>query len=197
MKARPHTGRAGTGAGFTLIELLAVVAIFALLAAVALPDFSLRGARAALDEAQQLAATFEYARQRAVMTGTPHRVALDLERARYRVEAEATDIDSGAAPDLTTEWGTEDTLPLVAPTIEEPVFRALSGPMGRSTALSDAVRFQAIELPEGLVSSGEVSVSFDRDGTSGFTEIWLEDPDGSAIVVTVEALADQVVVRRP
>jgi general secretion pathway protein H len=72
-------------AGFTLIELLAVVLIIGLIAGIALPNLSLGGGRVAFGEAQRLASVFGYARQRALATGQPHRVVIDLDDEGYWV----------------------------------------------------------------------------------------------------------------
>ena len=67
-------------AGFTLIEILAVVAILALMMGLLLPSLSAGGGRSLRKQGDKVAATLELARQRAVITGKPHRVA-----ARWRV----------------------------------------------------------------------------------------------------------------
>ena len=58
-------------AAFTLIELLAVLLIMALVAGLTLPNLSLGAERVVLGEAQDLASTFAFTRQRAVATGSP------------------------------------------------------------------------------------------------------------------------------
>ena len=70
-------------AGFTLIEMLAVVAILALLATFVAPSLDAVRQRRLRAEAMSLAAQLEFARQRTVMTGVPHRVLLDLEAGSY------------------------------------------------------------------------------------------------------------------
>ena len=72
--------------GFTLIETLAVVAILALAAVIVLPNLAALGERRLRHAAQRLAAELELARQRAVVTGVPHRILFDLENGLYRIE---------------------------------------------------------------------------------------------------------------
>src|SRR4030095_7541475 len=71
----------------TLIELFAVLLIMGLVAGLTLPNLSLRSERVVLGEAQQLAADLAFTRRRAVATGTPHRVVVDLDNAGWWIEA--------------------------------------------------------------------------------------------------------------
>ena len=84
-----------TSRGFTLIEILAVVAILALVAAFVVPNMGGFRARALRAEAQQIAAQLELARQRAIVTGVPHRLWLELDQAEYRLEWLAEDPEDG------------------------------------------------------------------------------------------------------
>jgi type II secretion system protein H len=98
---RRHQSPAARRSGFTLIEMLAVVAIFGLIAAMALPNIDLGGSRIVRGEAQDLATAIEFARQRAVMTGRTHRGVIEVERGEHGVEwaprrAEAVSADAGA-----------------------------------------------------------------------------------------------------
>ena len=79
---RPRPG----SAGFTLIEMLAVVAIFSLLVAIVAPNIGRLSGRTLQAAADDLAARLELARQRAVVTGVPHRLWIDLDQASYRLE---------------------------------------------------------------------------------------------------------------
>src|SRR5262245_41978407 len=71
--------------GFTLIEILAVVAILALVAAFVAPNFGGMRLRALRAEAKQLSGQLELARQRAIVTGVPHRLWFELDQAEYRL----------------------------------------------------------------------------------------------------------------
>src|SRR3989442_1895147 len=73
-------------AGFTLIEILAVLVILGLVAAFVVPNMGGFRRRALRNEAQQLASQLELARQRAIVTGVPHRVWLELDQAEYRLQ---------------------------------------------------------------------------------------------------------------
>ena len=72
--------------GFTLIEMMAVVALVGMIFALGLPRLSSSRWRALGDAAESIAASLEFARQRAIMTGIPHRVLIDLEDGGWRVE---------------------------------------------------------------------------------------------------------------
>ena len=82
----PRHNRTGI-AGFTLVETLVVVAIIGIVLAAAVPGFiesnRLRRVEGAADE---MSARIQIARQRAVATRLPHRLVVEPEANRYRVE---------------------------------------------------------------------------------------------------------------
>jgi type II secretion system protein H len=185
-------------AGFTLIELLAVMLIFALLAGIALPNFGVRASRALDDESKRLASELEFARQRAVMTGVPHRLLFDLDEDVYWIEwlvsdARALDVDAADVAPAATQGG---PLQLVAPRGEEPRYRPLAGSLGGVTELDELVALQGIETPQGYFEQGRVQIEFAGDGTSDPASVVLADPDGRTVDLVVEPLADSVWFRR-
>jgi prepilin-type N-terminal cleavage/methylation domain-containing protein len=177
--------------GFTLIELLAVVALFALIAAMVAPSIDFGGSRAVRREAEQLGDAVEFARQRAVMTGREHRVVMDLEGGRHRVvwaapppPPEPVDPDAPRAP-----------IALVPPAeasgrVE---FEPVPGPTGRDHVLDGDVVFVDVRGPEGAIDTGEVILRLGPDGRADPAVIAFADPDGRYFFeVEVEALADAV-----
>ena len=193
----PRTGLREGAAGFTLIEMLAVVAIFALVASFVVPNIGAVRDRRLRAQAQQIAAHLELGRQRAVMTGIPHRVLLDLDEAAYRLEwftseAEAQGLPEPPAAELDLRGDTP--LPLAAPLRAERDFRPLPGRFGDLRYLADGLFFGGIESQEGWIARGEVVVTFDRDGTASYTEIHIDDESGRRVVLDVRPLAEAVVV---
>jgi type II secretion system protein H len=71
--------------GFTLIEIMAVVIIIGLMLGLVLPNMSASRAARLRQHAMDVASRVELARERTVVTGTIHRVWLDLEEGRYWV----------------------------------------------------------------------------------------------------------------
>ena len=71
---------------FTLLEILAVISIFALIAGLAMPNFSALHSRNLKQQAQRLVTQLELARQRSIVTGVPHRLYIDVDGSAYRVE---------------------------------------------------------------------------------------------------------------
>ncbi|HEY8155398.1 MAG TPA: prepilin-type N-terminal cleavage/methylation domain-containing protein [Myxococcota bacterium] len=183
-------------AAFTLIEMLAVVAIFALLAAFVAPNLGLVSSRRLQQQAQRLTAQLELARQRTVVTGIPHRLAIDLDRGSYWLEwfvtqAEALgEVETPAALDLRGSA----QIPMSPPPTAAREFRPLPGMFGRETAIEESLRFTSVETLGGSVGEGEAFVVFERDGTASPTEIILADEDDHALALEVQPLAESVLI---
>jgi prepilin-type N-terminal cleavage/methylation domain-containing protein len=198
--AEGRAQRAGRSrAAFTLIELLAVLLIVGLVAGLTLPNLSLGAERAVLREAQELASSFAFARQRAVATGTPHRVVVDLDEAAYWLEVAPEGPDPFQPVPLATPvpGGGQRKVQLAAPPQSAAGFQPLPGPFGRARWLRDPVRFDSVEtLAAGAVRSGQVQIVFDADGTADPALLVLANEDGDAYSLRLARLADEVRIAR-
>lgn len=197
--------RAGSGSdGFTLIEILAVVLIFALLAAIALPNLHFRSAQAARNQARSLAANLEFARQRALATGRPTRMVLDLDQQRWWLEqwrsspAPGAKTGPGAQGGPAAKAGPSSVppryadvtpLPLAAPPPAGGAFHAAAPPFGQPTPLSDDARIEDVQTDGGAVTTGRAYVRFSPDGSAPRTVLALRDSDGGTIHLEVAPLA--------
>lgn len=188
-------------AGFTLIEILAVALLIGLVATIVAPGLGFTAARALDDHARTLAADLEFARERSVMTGVPHRVRLDLDAGAWRLEWEVAAEDEPepeAAPEpfATGVLGVaRGALELAPPRRPELAFLPLPAGTGREKRLAPAVFLERVATSEGVVERGSVGVAFAPDGTAEPAEIVLRDESGFGVVLEVRALADAVRVR--
>jgi prepilin-type N-terminal cleavage/methylation domain-containing protein len=174
-----------TRRGFTLIEILAVVLILVLIASVVVPRMSMALRQVEIDSGQQLAATLDFAREKAVAGGRPHRVVLDFEHGAYWIEA----LPPRAASEPTLTWAELDELPLVAPpTPGDAEFAPL--PDQPAATLDASVRFAQIESAEGTLTSGLAQIAFDPDGATTVARIWLVGSGETPVLVDVAAFAD-------
>jgi type II secretion system protein H len=180
--------------GFTLIETLAVVAILALAAVIVLPNLAALGERRLRHAAQRLAAELELARQRAVVTGVPHRVLFDLENGLYRIEwlgdAEEEALPVAAAMEYDTSQGSE--LPLQAPIQTAIEFTPVPDSFGTFHDFDGDVFVAGLETSYGWITEGMPDVVFERDGSAAYTEIVLEERGGSRQILAVLPLDDAV-----
>jgi len=211
------------GAGFTLIELMAVIAILGMIFAIGAPRLGSSNWRALRDEAESIAASLEFARQRAIMSGTPHRLLIDLGEGGYRVEWLASQDEAYAA---ITGQAIEPAagLPLggdplgaagtgagldgggggrAAPVSLRPPPRAErdfhpipNRQLGSFTWLEDALYFVGLESPSGWTEAGEVAIVFEADGTTDFSLLEIADVDDNHLTLEIEPLLDRV-RRRP
>jgi len=191
--ASPRSDRCGREAGFTLIELVAVVATFALIAAMVLPNLNLGGSRAVRAAADDVATAVELARERAIMTGRVHAVVIDLDRGAHWVEWSkplAPEMPAPAAADAGKRQ-----LDLVPPPLEGEALEPLFGNFGRPQVVEDPAVLLGVEIDDGVADSGTVELRIDADGATDPAAILIGDADGTYVVrVEVEPLADAVAV---
>lgn len=185
--------RRRANAGFTLIEMLAVIALFALIAAMVVPSLDLGGSRAVRSEAADLAAAFEFARQRAVMTGRTHVVVVDVDASAHWVEWAAPPEPGGAQAGEAPPPGAPPQLDLVPPALATEQLVPVAGEFGRRHVADDRVAIVGVEIGDGLADAGEVELRIDGDGASEAAAIVVADRDGVAAVrIEIEPLADLV-----
>jgi prepilin-type N-terminal cleavage/methylation domain-containing protein len=191
---QPELRRRGA---FTLIEMIAVVAIFALLAAFVAPNLGILSSRRLEQEAQRLSGQLELARQRTVVTGIPHRLAIDLDRGSYWLEWAATEAEALGEPEAVLELDLRGSapIPMAAPPQAARGFRPLPGVFGREKRLEESLHFRAVETAGGGVDEGETFVDFERDGTANHTEIILANDDERALALEILPLAEAIRIR--
>jgi type II secretion system protein H len=186
-----HAPRGRLRRGFTLIEMLAVVAIFALLAGITLPNFNLRAGRAADDEARRLAAGIEYARARTVATGVPHRVVLDLEGHGYWIEWRAADAAQEEPLDVYRR-PPGGPIAMAPPRQAQADFALVPSREGAPIWLPGEVAFVGVESAGSFVQRGLVALLFERDGTAEPASIALAETGGPVLWLELAALSDTV-----
>ena len=188
-----------TRRGFTLIEILAVLAILGLMAAFVLPNMGGLRRRALRNEAQQLASQLELARQRAIVTGVPHRLWLDLDEVEYRLEwlgqnPEEAEAEAPVA-DRDLDLNGNTPLDLTAPPAHVLEYRPIPGHFGSLQVVEHPFYFEAVATPQGRIEKGQVAIEFARDGSAEYTEIYLEDAQGDRVALDVHPLDERVRIR--
>ncbi len=172
-----------------------MLVIGGLLMSFMVPNLSTLRSRTLHQEAQQLVSMIDLARQRAVVTGVPHRLTLDLEENGYgldweqSVETDSAEVEAGLLFDnLALDGG----ISLEPPARAQQDFFALPGKIGDFKWLEGDITIARVETPGGSVNHGEALVFFERDGTSSFTTIALDDEDGRRVILEILPLADTV-----
>jgi len=179
--------------GFTLIEMMAVVVLAALLLSVALPDFGAISRANLRSQSKLLGATIELARQRAVVTGKPHRLVVDLDAAAYHLEWR---MEATPEPALDAPLSYEDRRALlVAPPAPEWSFEPIPVLAGSLTALQEPLYFAGVDTPAGWIDSGTVYVHFEDDGTADPSTIVMSDDVENRKTLEILPLAEAVRIR--
>jgi prepilin-type N-terminal cleavage/methylation domain-containing protein len=191
-------GDDGPRSGFTIIEIMAVVLILALTMTLLLPAIGAGGGGALRTQAFGVVGSLELARQRAVTTGKPHRVVIDLENGAYFIEWLVTEARAnGENPEPPTEpnaaVGSPDGgIDLTPPRNELAEYFPIPNRFGGPEWLGDGFFFEGVDTPEGWIESGEVFIVFAWDGSSDAAQIVLSDPDNRSIDLDVLPMLDTV-----
>lgn len=181
--------------GFTLIEMIAVTLLFAVISGIFAPQIGLLSSRALGNLANDLTAHIELGRQRAVVTGTPHRIVMDLEAGGYRLQWRVTELEAmGAEAEAPPPLDIHGQTPIaMAPPRElELDFHPVPGTAGDFVWLEQDLFFAGLETQEGWFDRGEAAVVFRADGTATGARIHLEDADGKGLVLEILPLSDSV-----
>jgi type II secretion system protein H len=208
MSRRTQDFRASSTSGFTLIEIIAVIAIMGMVFAIGIPRLSTSKLRELRTEAESIAVSLEFARQRAIMTGIPHRVLIDLEEGGYRVEW-LVDEDRAfeAISDEDVEYTTSDfdhdldnpdnggahLIDLHPPVREERDYYPIPNrQLGSFTWLDDSRYFVGLDSSSGWIEGGEVEIVFDADGTTEYLLLEIADASDHHLTLEIEPLLDRV-----
>jgi len=204
-RSRPFRARSQ---GFTLLEMMAVVLMMGMLLAFALPNLGVTDTAILRSEARQVAAQLEYARQRAVMTGHPHRALIGLGDGWYQIEWFVSDSEDpsvvplpgsegaapGGAPGRPRETVINASSPVaMSPSQEElPSYRPVPGRPGEVGYLDEDVDFAGAQTAEGWYDHGEFQIVFDQDGTTDAVDLVLRSGDAPGFVLQVSPVIDLV-----
>ena len=190
--------------GFTLIEIMAVVVIMAMVFAIGAPRLGNSKLRLLTAEAEEIAASLDFARQRAVMTATPHRVFIDLEEGGYRIEWLATEEEAFAAlaeEHESLQFGGEEDggggedapLDLRPPARGEREFFPVSHRRyGSFKWIDDAVYFVGLSSSAGWIEGGAVVIGFEADGTTEYALLEIADADDNHLTLEIEPMLERV-----
>ena len=199
--------------GFTLIEMMAVIAIIGMVFAIGVPRLSSSRWRALGNAGESIAASLEYARQRAVMTGIPHRVFINLEDGGWRVEwlvredqalaavteessdtgARELDDAAGAKPGSKGSDDRDAPIDLHPPVADDRDFHPIPNrQLGSFTWLDEQLYFVGLESASGWIEGGNVQIVFEADGTTEHTLIEIADADERHMTLEIEPLLDRI-----
>ncbi len=179
---------------------MAVILILGLTMSLLLPAIGAGGGARLRGQAERVGAVLELARQRAVVTGKPHRVLIDLEEATYGIEwlvPDPEDAEPLAAsnPDDPLAALQGEIVDLAPPRGAEAYYQPIPNRFGRRDRLDSGYFFEGVDTPEGWIERGEVVVVFQWDGSSDAAQIVISDPDSRSIDLDIAPLLEMVRIR--
>lgn len=210
MPQRLQPGRPRPRAGFTLIEVIAVIAIIGMVFAIGIPNLGGNKWSILNNEAELIAQSLRFARQRAVMTGIPHRVLIDLEDGGYLIEwyvtaedafdatngENAQDSTSGDLSALVDSQSGGPGLDFVPPRRSERDYYPIPHrQMGSFRWLDDALFFVGVDGASGWVEGGDYPIDFYVDGTTAAAALEISDAEDRHLTLEIEPLQERVRVR--
>ena len=160
---------------------------------VMLPNFGAVQTHKLRNSAEQIVERIDFGRQRAVMTGAPHRLTINLDAATYQLQSQKDRPAKAKEPAksaLESDVGTQ--LSLAPPPATERSFETLQGPLGKLETLARGIEFAWIETPGGETDTGEAHITFEGDGTSSYTLLVLDEPGGHELALEILPLAETV-----
>ena len=190
--------------GFTLIELIAVVLIIGLAMSLVVPNLSATRSGRLKDQAKQVAHRLETARLRAITSGIPHRLYLDLEAGFIRIDwwvdentAYGGDELDGEQeePNEADEFDPYEPIAMSPPLGEEADYHPISGAFGREMHLDDDYYFVGVDSETGWFESGAVEVVFGPDGVAEYSVIRMADAWDNKVRIEIEPLLELVHIR--
>ncbi len=160
---------------------------------ITVPNFGALRSKNLQHSAERIVERIDFGRQRAVMTGIPHRLAIDLDAGTYKLEWQGEGArDEALQSNPKTESVINPKFSLAPPPETKRSYQTLLGPLGKLERLRGGIEFGWVETPGGDVDFGEVFIDFEGDGTSSYTIIVLDDPDGRELALEILPLADAV-----
>jgi len=160
---------------------------------VMLPNFGAMQTHKLRNSAEQMIERIDFGRQRAVMTGVPHRLMIDLDAGTYQLEWQGTrPVEKKVPKQPEFDQNGETKLSLAPPPLADQGFETLQGPLGKIETLGRGIEFAWIETPGGETDFGEAYITFEGDGTSSYTLLVLDEPGGHELALEILPLAETV-----
>lgn len=175
--------------GFTLLELLVVLLLIVLVTGVFMTTVGGGFGVHLRNAGRTLSAELEYVGQRAVTTGQPQRIVIDLEHQVFRVEELPL-----PEPEAETELPEHAEGLDLAPPLSQLEFQPVDGRIGEWHALDDAseVLLREVRLAGEAKTDGAVAIAFSPDGASDPAEIWLRDDGGYDLRIRLIAFTGEI-----
>ena len=171
---------------------MAVIVIMSVIMAVVIPNLGARQTSALHDEAVRIAGQLELARQLAVVTGSPHRMLIDVETGAFRLEWFGGLPDEEVVEEDGDAFAPRQKIDFSPPNDDHLFYRPIDSRFGINSYLDSDFFFQALDTDGGYFDAGEIQLVFQRDGTTDAAQLVIADGYGNTLALEVRPLLDAV-----
>jgi prepilin-type N-terminal cleavage/methylation domain-containing protein len=180
-------------AGFTLLEVLIVAFLIGILSSIFLPRLGKRFGFDLDNAGEVMSAELRYAAERAVSTGDPHRLVIDLDAQELRLERIAVN----EPPPAFELPGSPSLLDLKPPRPEQESKPVPERQGDWHSISADDVRIEAVLIGEEEFDQDKVAIAFGGDGGADPASVRLVDGEGNRLILSVQPFTGEVKVQRP
>ena len=187
--------------GFTLIEVMLVLTLIVILSSVAMPSLrGFAGSTRLKSSGSAIRDMLHFARDMAVTEGTAYLVVFDLDQNRYWLASSETLVVSDLAASLVTiSSNTINQTEIQSSELSQPAISRTSMILGIPQEPNHNISLSQMltnhNAQSRYIHSGIDYIYFSPTGTSEDTVLYIQDLEGRAVSITVEADSARVRIR--
>ena len=198
MNRTKHLKHFTSGRGFTLLEVMLVLTLIVILSSIAMPSLKgFSGSARLKSSASAIRDMLNFARDMAITEKTAYFVVFDLDQNRYWLASSETFSASNLDASLITNASnTTDQTEIQSSESSQPSISRTSMILGIPQELNHNIRLSQMvtnhDSQTRNINSGVDYIYFSSTSSSEDTTLYIRDPEGRAVSITVEAAGARV-----